>query len=189
MRIGWMVLALLTAGNAAAVDVTVFVSLDGGGSTYGSKRIADSLLKGAGVTVVWQARKRSISGRRRIWLHIEIAEDTPDEFLPGALAVSYPYAGCGKSITVFFDRIQSLARGFVRESMLLGYVLAHEIAHVLQGVDRHSETGVMKAHWSAEDRAAIFDRRMGFEEEDVELMRRGLATGLCRTPPLIGQFE
>jgi len=60
-------------------------------------------------------------------------------------------------------------------SALLAYVLVHEITHVVQGVNRHSQTGVMKAHWSTEDQTAILERRLGFEEHDVQLMRQGLA--------------
>jgi hypothetical protein len=34
---------------------------------------------------------------------------------------------------------------------LLGYVLAHEIGHVLEGLVRHSGAGVMKASWNRAD--------------------------------------
>ena len=80
---------------------------------------------------------------------------------------------------MFYDRIQSLARGTNRQSALLAYVLVHEITHVIQGVNRHSQTGVMKAHWSTEDQTAILERRLGFEEHDVQLLRQGLAAGWC----------
>ena len=66
----------------------------------------------------------------------------------------------------------------------------HEITHVIQGVNRHSEAGVMKAHWNAEDRAAIYERRLGFEEWDVHLMRKGLAAGWCGdTASVTGRSE
>jgi hypothetical protein len=31
--------------------------------------------------------------------------------------------------------------------MAVPYVLAHEIAHIIEGSDRHSDSGVMKAEW------------------------------------------
>jgi hypothetical protein len=191
MRIGWIVVALLALNrNAAAEDVTAYVTVGGAACVYPAKSIAGAIFEKAGVRIVWRAPEPSLAGPPRIYLRIELAEGTPDERLPGALAVSYPYRGCAKSITVFFDRVRSLARGVDRESALLAYVLVHEITHVLQGTDRHSEAGVMKAHWTADDRAAIFARRLGFLQEDVLLLRHALAAGWCHNPAtLIGRSE
>ena len=111
-------------------------------------------------------------------LRIELLEHVAADRSPGSLAISYPYGGCSKSIVVFFDRVRALAGRTDYEPALLGYVLAHEITHVLQRVDRHSSAGVMKAQWDADDRAAIFERRLRFEPIDLELLQA-----------LNGQFE
>ena len=191
MRIAWLLGLLGLNLNAGAADTTVYVTLDRAAGTFAAKRIAGSIFKKAGVTIVWRAPAPAATGAPAAWLRIELAEETPEERLPGALAVSYPYDGCSKGITVFFDRVRSLARGdkqealqlqYVRESALLGYVLVHEIAHVLEGMGRHSATGLMKARWDARDRAAILEGRLGFLEEDLRLIRRGLAMGSCYAP-------
>ena len=39
--------------------------------------------------------------------------------------------------------------------MLLAHVLVHEITHVLEGVDRHTGQGVMKARWTEDDLALM----------------------------------
>ena len=39
--------------------------------------------------------------------------------------------------------------------MLLAYIFAHEIAHALQGVGRHSKSGIMKAEWTIDDYRAM----------------------------------
>ena len=191
MRIGWMVLALLMMSrHAAAADVTACFTAKGTALTSSATSMASSMLQQAGVTIAWQCPGPRASGVPRTWLRIELVEGNPDERRPGVLAVSYPYAGCSKGITVFYDRIQSLARGTNRQSALLAYVLVHEITHVIQGVNRHSQTGVMKARWSEEDRAAIFERRLGFEEHDAWLMRQGLAAGWCGdATSLMGRSE
>jgi hypothetical protein len=56
-------------------------------------------------------------------------------------------------------------------------VLVHEITHVLQGIEhqRHSEDGVMKARWTADDLYQMSYRPLHFDPFDVELIRRGLA--------------
>ena len=180
MRIGWMLVALLLMSrDSAAEGVTVYFGAKGTALTSGAVRIASTVFQRAGVEIAWRDAGRHPSGVPRTWLRIELVDGPSSQRPPGVLAVSYPYAGCSKSITVFLDRVRSLAHGTNRESALLAYVLVHEITHVIQGVNRHSPAGVMKAHWSEEDRAAIFERRLGFDEPDLWLMRRGLAAGWC----------
>jgi hypothetical protein len=166
---------LLMAGRSgAAANVTAYVTAEGTTLTYAAKVIATSIFKKAGVAIDWRGPKPPINGIPATWLRVELLERTPAEVQPGALAFAYPYAGCSKRISVFIDRIRSLAHGPEDESALLAYVLVHEISHVIQGVERHSDTGVMKAHWSAQDRAEIFARRLGFLDQDVLMLRNGL---------------
>jgi hypothetical protein len=179
MRIASFVMTLLALnGNATAADVTVYVASQGNTSTYAAKRIAESVFRKSGLTLAWETQAPTIGGTPGIWLRVILAEQTPDERLPGALAVAHPY-DCTKTITVFNDRIRSIARRPELESALLAYVLVHEITHVLQRVERHSDEGVMKASWSPDDRAKIFARRLTLIEEDIQLIRQGLAAG-CR---------
>ncbi len=49
--------------------------------------------------------------------------------------------------------------------------MAHEIRHVLERVDRHSATGVMKAHWTTSDYEEMAVRPLPFAGENVELIR------------------
>jgi len=53
-------------------------------------------------------------------------------------------------LNVFYHRIDELATKGYRADRVLGYVMAHEIAHVLIG-PRHSDEGIMRAEWSASD--------------------------------------
>jgi hypothetical protein len=43
-----------------------------------------------------------------------------------------------------------------------GYVLAHEVEHTMQGVARHSESGILKAHWSTEDFKEMTYHKLAF---------------------------
>lgn len=50
--------------------------------------------------------------------------------------------------TVFSDRISAAAaRARVNPGTLLGFVMAHEVGHLLLGVDYHGESGIMRADW------------------------------------------
>ena len=102
-----------------------------------------------------------------------MAIDTPTEFVPGAFAFARVYEGV--HITVFWDRVQRMTSSLVA-GVVLGHVLVHEITHILQGIDRHSETGVMKARWTGEDFFQMTWKPLSFTPGDIYLIQRGLAT-------------
>jgi hypothetical protein len=103
-------------------------------------------------------------------IFIELTTDTPANRLPGAMAYAKPYEGV--YIRVFYDRIHSEV---VPRSVLLAHVLVHEITHVLQGVARHSDSGVMKAVWTYQDHLQMRKDPLPFTPHDVELIHLGLA--------------
>ena len=72
---------------AAAADVTVCFTAKGTALTSGATSIASSAFQKAGVAVDWQCPGPRASGVPRTWLRIELVEGTPDERLPGVLAV------------------------------------------------------------------------------------------------------
>jgi hypothetical protein len=54
-------------------------------------------------------------------------------------------------------------------------VLAHEIVHMLQGVEEHSAGGLMKARWDNRDYADMQRGGLKLTKDDLELIDRGLA--------------
>jgi hypothetical protein len=62
---------------------------------------------------------------------------------------------------------------------VLAHVMVHEITNVLQRIDRHSEEGIMRAHWSSLDYHRMTRHPLTFALEDVELIRLGLASSLA----------
>jgi len=106
-------------------------------------------------------------------LAVEIVSHAPASFSHVALAMAMPYANSGVRIVIFYDRVAPLLRGqHAPQATILGYVLAHEIGHVLQGVARHSETGVMRARWTQNDFDQMGKGVLTFTSEDVELIQR-----------------
>jgi hypothetical protein len=109
-------------------------------------------------------------------LAVQIVPHAPASFSDDALAMALPYADSGVRIVVFYDRVEPLLRGHhAPQATVLGYVLAHEIAHVLQGIARHSETGIMRARWTDNDLKQMGIKVLAFAPEDVQLIRRRLA--------------
>ena len=93
----------------------------------------------------------------------------------GALAFTHPYARSNARITILFDRLnRSLSAQSARPARLLAHLMVHEITHVLQRVDRHSETGIMKAHWDSGDYFEMARKKFVLSLIDIDLVNKGL---------------
>ena len=140
-----------------------------------ARRVAADILAPAGVNLQWN-RKSPVIPCARPSIAIGFAEDTTARFLPGAIAYALPYAGGGTRITPFLDRMAPLLKlaNASQSGILLGHVLAHEITHVLQGIARHSGSGLMKARFSESDFQQMLIRPMPLAPEDTRLIQQAL---------------
>jgi hypothetical protein len=140
-----------------------------------AESLASRMFEKAGVSVRWPRRRSKAYGMEQS-ITVRITSNTPRTFHPGALAYAEPCADQfkGVQIRVFFDQIESSGTSKL-VPYLLAHVLVHEITHVLQGIEHHSEEGVMKARWTADDIYQMLDRPLPFDPFDVKLIRRGLA--------------
>ena len=156
-------------------NVTVYVNndLNTGGALHQAKERARTMFAEAGVRIDWRIGRPSGAqpGREPV-IVVSIAENTPASYLPAALAFAKVYEGV--HITVFWDRVERLSR-FAPPTFVLAHVLVHEITHILQGIDRHSESGIMKSRWTPEDYCAMAIKPLRFTALDVELIQLGLA--------------
>jgi hypothetical protein len=108
----------------------------------------------------------------------DLTSHTPKDYLPGAFGFALPFEGV--HIGVFYDRLSTIQ--VYRRPNVLAHVLAHEIAHILEGTDQHTETGVMKRRWDTRDYARMQSWPLGFTEADVILINLGMKarrTGLA----------
>jgi hypothetical protein len=87
------------------------------------------------------------------------------------LAYALPYEGF--HIFVLWDRLRMTASPRVLPQ-LLAHVLVHEITHILQGIKRHSDSGIMKAVYSAEDISEMHCHPLPFTAEDLQLIELGI---------------
>ena len=95
--------------------------------------------------------------------------EPPIQVNPAALAYAQPFNEESSGITILYNRVMNVFNGGPKsEAAILAHVLAHEIGHTLQAVDRHSATGVMKAHWKSHDFADMSMRAWDFTPDDVD---------------------
>jgi len=120
-----------------------------------------------GIQLEWKAEKRPAECSQPP-ISIEVAAETGREIRPGVLAFAFYN---DTRITVFLDRVEK----FECPAIVLAHVLVHEITHILQGTDRHSEAGVMKARWISHDYSEMRHQPLPFTAEDLELIYQGLS--------------
>jgi hypothetical protein len=86
--------------------------------------------------------------------------------------------GSGIYGDIFFDNAQNMSEtARVNLGEVLGHVIAHEIGHLLLGRDAHSQTGIMRPHWSKEELQNLAMGRLLFTKEQGRWMTEKLRPG------------
>jgi hypothetical protein len=90
--------------------------------------------------------------------------------------------GSGSYIDIYYDRVSApRAEPMIAPAEILGCVIAHEIGHLELGLDSHSKSGLMRAHW---DNTSLSDAAKGqllFSPSQVIAMRATLAMASQQT--------
>jgi hypothetical protein len=163
-----MVGTTVWAGALPATERQVTVCMgytDNLGLENQAKVVASDIFAGIGMKILWQSPRQCSTEA----ILITLSDDAPAGLFRGALAYAMPYEGT--HIVVFYDRVKNRP-GSV--SCLLGHVIAHEVAHILQGMMRHSESGIMKGQWTGADYEQMTWKPLQFTDEDVMLIYSGL---------------
>jgi len=92
--------------------------------------------------------------------------------------------GFGRRASVFYHRVDELAEsGGASRALLLGHVMAHEIGHLLLGVNSHSDTGLMHVPWDRAQREKAYLGTLLFTDKEAEQIRRQAAARLRAVQP------
>jgi hypothetical protein len=94
----------------------------------------------------------------------------------GALGfAAVPEEGMGRIAYAIYDRVRdTAARAAMNEDDLLGFVMAHEIAHLLLPRGAHTESGLMRGHWNVRDFQQTDVLKLGFSPQQASQMRNTL---------------
>jgi len=130
--------------------------------------VTAKIFAGIGVGIRWGSGDPRNTGGATVAVQFDSA--APARFLPDALGYATPFDDSHTCIHIFYNRVLGSVAPRTAPA-LLGHVMAHEIAHVLERSDRHSATGVMKAQWTTGDYDAMAVHPLPFTAEDVEAIR------------------
>ena len=186
MKTYWVVGIAMAAGLSADAEeckVTVYVQagIDYGVKLLGAEMQAATMFREIGVEVRWRlgvVPGRFVDGACDVPILVQLERSGNGTRVPeNAFAYALPYAASGTAIHVLMDRVADrLNPNF--EMARLAHVLVHEITHVLEQIDRHSDDGIMKAHWDSKDYARMRSHPLPFATIDVELIHEGIANRL-----------
>lgn len=101
---------------------------------------------------------------------------------PETFGISYLSAdGEGCYSQVFVDPVRQLRQVTeVGMANLLGYVAAHEVAHLLLGSNSHSVGGLMKARWGSKELVRASEGALTFDPQEGRKMVQRLMAGARR---------
>ena len=166
----WLGVTLAHAGRPQH-ELTVYLvdrANDGYMNYSSAATLASRMFAAIDISVEWAKGKPAAESLQSSIL-IEMVTRTPPDFMPGSLA--YAALREGSHITVFIDRVEQMRA----PSDVLAHVMVHEITHLLQGIGRHSSTGIMKEVWTAGDFSGMRLRPLSFTPLDIDLIYAGLA--------------
>ena len=132
-----------------------------------ARETASDMFAAIGVKLDWRLCPKS-GGPGTIVISLKMG--TPANREPHELAHTSPYEGT--HIVIFYDCVRKIRPK--KFSVVLAHVMVHEVTHILQGICRHSASGVMKARWDEDDFLQMAWKPLPFTDGDIDLIRRGL---------------
>jgi hypothetical protein len=154
-----------------------------------AERVADSILREAGVNTVWvecPVNQDSFHGpicaaplSSLDFVVNLVPRSMSDHWHLGGgvlgLAIEAEGKGFGFSASIFYDVVRDCAKQR-REDLdqILGTAIAHELGHLLLGTNSHSSSGLMSAFWSRKQLIVVQQRGLSFSSAEAELVQRAV---------------
>jgi hypothetical protein len=170
VKIGW--LALMVSAGAQGQQQEIVIGLVNAhvvpfAVLVRARTTAERIYSAIGVRLKWcRAGNAPIS--------MQFDTRVPVDAYPNAMGYATPYASGETRIHLLFERLSDMGSQEI-EGALLGHVMAHELGHVLEASNWHSDSGVMKAHWDTRDIRDMAVRPLSFNAMDAEWIQSAVA--------------
>jgi hypothetical protein len=139
------------------------------------EKIVNSVFARIGVKLLWRIGPMPDAPGAEKMVGIRFLDKAPITASAQALASASPFSS-RPEILVYQDRLRRHLNAIAGTShVMLAYVLVHELCHVLQGTNRHSDSGLMRASWAWPEYAAMLNNKLFISDEDRNLILASLA--------------
>jgi hypothetical protein len=153
----------------------------------GAKAETELVYRSAGVQIMWhdcEAFPPPAGQTQDPWFVIRLRTDKPPLTVgPASLDVmgkAFVEDAGGYMADAYLQAVQATSEKHHGDSgVLLGFVMAHELGHLLLGAG-HTSDGVMQAAWGQRQMDALRQRWLKFNEENATRIRRVLDSRTAR---------
>jgi len=141
----------------------------------GAASLVSDIYGEAGITLDWthrssEDRTASRCPDRTVRIGISFVRVKPARASLHALALTSFYGASAQTTDVYYGAVEAYANSMKMPiTVALGYVVAHEIGHVLLGQE-HTASGIMRAKWTSDDFARMHVRHLRFVEHERALL-------------------
>ena len=177
------------AAEPAAITIWVYnmAQLDEATLTKAKASATDALSR-AGLAVTWIDCSTNVDEERfqpcrnlpeSGGFVLRVRPGTPTESFLSADAFGYALlsdkGGFGRYANVYAGGAERRARAEIEmRPVILGYLMAHEIGHLLLKSSAHASSGLMTAHWGLRELRGANQGALRFSNKEVERIRKNL---------------
>ena len=129
------------------------------------------------MTIVWDNSNRLTSVPSKPFVvDVTLLDHGNDPLTTGSVLGSATLLPSAPAISVFYRDVQELAQTYgVPPEVLFGFVIAHELGHLLLGPDAHTCLGLMRPVWTRADVVnGVAQGQFRFSAAEGERIRRRL---------------
>jgi len=152
-----------------------------------AKETAERIYLDAGIAIVWKDHSDPATGATELFVRIVRRSLN----LPGEdFGIAFVGAnGRGVQADVFYSGIEQLTNNTsVNPAQIMGHVMAHELGHLLLGMNSHSGLGIMQAHWTEQQLRQMSMGLFKFDKRQSEAIRARLI-GIRAVPQIAAELR
>ena len=193
--------SLAPAGEPLKISVRVFDTASVSDRTLAqAQQLVDQLYERVGIKIHWLRGDRNTLERVEReqpvrtgpgcqsvdWIDVKLQPAVRGLTRTTILANAFPYRSSGIRVRVPMVNVLAHARATgVPVNVILGFVLAHEVGHILIGSGWHSRNGIMRAKLAWTDMLLPASEVPMFDAVDVVYIRRNLEKSRIGCAPML----
>jgi len=137
-----------------------------------AKEAAERIYRDAGIAIAWKDHNDPATGTTELFVRIVRrslnlpGEDFGIAFVGGD--------GRGVQADIFYSGIEQLSSP-TNPAQILGHVMAHELGHLLLGMNTHSRLGIMQAQWTDQQLRQMSKGILKFDKRQSEIISAKLS--------------